>query len=179
MTIDIIYLLILALAAYRGFRQGLVHAAFSFIGFFVGLAAALKLSAVVASKLEASFSRPAPWWPFLAFFLVLVAVSGIMRLAAAGISGTLQLVMLGWVNKLGGFLLYAMLYTLLFSVVLFYGDHLLHLSPKTLEDSAVYPYIRPWGQWAMDAWGRILPQFRNVFQDMERFFEQVGKDLAE
>lgn len=178
MTLDIIYLIILGLAAFRGFRQGLVHAAFSFIGFFVGLAAALKLSALVASRLESSFSRPSPWWPFLAFFLVLVAVSGIMRLAAAGISGTLHLVMLGWVNKLGGFLLYAILYTLLLSVALFYVDHLLHLSPNMLEGSVVYPFIKPWGQWAMDAWGRLLPQFRNVFQDMERFFEQVGNDLG-
>jgi membrane protein required for colicin V production len=179
MTIDLIYLFLLAMAAYRGFRQGLVMAAFSFTGFFVGLAAAFKLSALVAGWLATSFNKPAPWWPFLAFFLVLVIVSGIIRLAAAGVSGTLNLVMLGWVNKLGGFLLYAVLYTLLFSVVLFYLDNLLHLSPKTLEQSAVYPYIKPWGQWTMDAWGKLLPQFRNVFHDMERFFEQVGRDLAE
>jgi membrane protein required for colicin V production len=52
MTIDLIYLLILVAAAFKGFRQGMVLAAFSFVAFFIGLAAAIKLSAVVAGWLE-------------------------------------------------------------------------------------------------------------------------------
>lgn len=178
MTIDLLFLFILAMAAFRGFRQGLVVAAFSFIAFFVGLAAAIKLSAVVAGWLEESFDKPSAWWPFLAFFLVLVIVSGIIRVLAKGIEGTLNLVMLGWVNKLGGFILYAILYTLIFSVVLFYYDQIKHISPETKERSLVYSYVEPWGEWTMSALGKIIPQFKDVFQDMERFFEKVGQDLS-
>ena len=86
--------------------------------------------------------------------------------------------MLGWVNKLGGFLLYAIMYTLIFSVVLFYYDQLLHISEETKEKSAVYSYIAPWGEWTMDAVAKLIPQFKGVFQDMERFFEKVGNDLS-
>lgn len=177
MTIDLIYILLLIMAAFKGFRQGLVVSAFSFVAFFVGLAAAIKLSALVANWLEESTDKPSAWWPFVAFFLVLVIVSGIIRLAAAGISGTLDLVMLGWVNKLGGFLLYAILYSLIFSVVLFYYDQLMHIPQETKDKSVVYSYIEPWGEWTMNALGKLIPQFKDVFQDMERFFEKVGNDL--
>ena len=178
MIIDLIYLLILVAAAVKGFRQGMVIAAFSFVAFFVGLAAAIKLSALVAGWLEESFDKPSAWWPVIAFILVLVVVSGLIRAAAAVISKTLDLAMLGWINRLGGFLLYAILYTLIFSVVLFYYDQLKHISEDTKQQSQVYSYIEPWGEWAMNAIGKIIPQFKNVFQDMERFFEKVGNDLS-
>jgi membrane protein required for colicin V production len=178
MTIDLIYLLILVAAAFKGFRQGMVLAAFSFVAFFIGLAAAIKLSAVVAGWLEDSFDKPSAWWPFIAFILVLAIVSGIIRAAAAVISKTLDLAMLGWLNKLGGFLLYAILYTLIYSVVLFYYDQLMHISEVTKEQSRVYSYIEPWGNWTMNALGNIIPQFKDVFHDIERFFEKVGKDLG-
>ena len=178
MMIDLIYMLILVAAAVKGFRQGLVLAAFSFAAFFIGLAAAIKLSALVAGWLEDSFDKPSAWWPFIAFMLVLLIVSGIIRAAAAVISKTLDLAMLGWVNRLGGFLLYAILYTLIYSVFLFYYDQLRHIPEATKEQSRVYSYIEPWGGWVMNAIGKIIPQFKNVFQDMERFFEKVGQDLS-
>lgn len=178
MMIDIVFLVILAMAAFKGFRQGLVLAAFSFAAFFIGLAAAIKLSAVVAVWLEESFQKPSAWWPFLAFALVLLLVSGLVRAAASVISRTLDLVMLGWINKLGGFLLYAIMYILIFSVVLFYYDQMMHIAADTKESSFVYSYIEPWGEWTMNALGKWIPQLKDVFQDMERFFEKVGKDLS-
>lgn len=178
MMIDIVFLVILAMAAFKGFRQGLVLAAFSFAAFFIGLAAAIKLSALVAVWLEESFQKPSAWWPFLAFALVLLLVSGLVRAAASVISRTLDLVMLGWINKLGGFLLYAIMYTLIFSVVLFYYDQMMHIAADTKESSFVYSYIEPWGEWTMNALGKWIPQLKDVFQDMERFFEKVGKDLS-
>jgi membrane protein required for colicin V production len=125
-----------------------------------------------------SFDKPSAWWPVIAFILVLAIVSGIIRAAAAVISKTLDLAMLGWLNKLGGFLLYAILYTLIYSVVLFYYDQLMHISEVTKEQSRVYSYIEPWGDWTMNALGNIIPQFKDVFHDIERFFEKVGNDLG-
>jgi membrane protein required for colicin V production len=178
MVIDIVFLVILALAAFKGFRQGLVLAAFSFAAFFIGLAAAIKLSAVVAVWLEESFQKPSAWWPFLAFALVLLIVSGLVRAAAAVVSKTMDLVMLGWINKLGGFLLYAILYTLIFSVALFYYDQMAHIAEDTKVRSFIYSYVEPWGEWTMNALGKWIPQLKDVFHDMERFFEKVGTDLT-
>lgn len=165
------------MAAVKGFRNGLVGAAFSFAAFFIGLAAALKLSSVVARYMEATFDKPSAWWPVIAFVAVMLIVAGLVRAMAAVVERTLNLVMLGWVNKVGGFLLYAILYTLIFSVVLFYFDQIMHISEATKQRSWVYTYIEPWGEWTMNALGRVIPQMKDVFNDMERFFEKVGNDL--
>ncbi|HSF45135.1 MAG TPA: hypothetical protein VLA58_03965, partial [Chitinophagaceae bacterium] len=87
---------------------------------------------------------------------------------------TLDMVMLGWVNSIGGFLIYALLYTLIFSVALFYFDQIQHISEATKEQSKVYAYIEPWGQWSMDLLGKVIPVFKDVFTDMQDFFQKVG-----
>jgi membrane protein required for colicin V production len=177
MMIDLIFLIILVFAAIKGFRQGIIGALFSFAAFFIALAAALKLSAVVAEYLGDTFDKPGPWWPFIAFILVFVVVSGLITMAAKVLDKTLDMVMLGWVNSMGGFLIYAILYTLILSVGLFYFDQIMHISEATKEQSKVYAYIEPWGQWSMDILGKVIPVFKDVFADMQEFFEKVGDNI--
>lgn len=177
MVIDIIFMALLVFAAVKGFRQGIIGALFSFAAFFIALAAALKLSAVVAEYLQESFDKPGPWWPFVAFLLVFVVVSGLISMAAKVLDKTLDMVMLGWVNKIGGFLIYAVLYTLMLSVAIFYFDQIMHISEATKEQSQVYAYIEPWGEWSMDMLGKVIPVFKDVFADMQDFFRGVGDNI--
>src|SRR5690349_5475773 len=109
MGIDLICLGLLVLALFKGLKKGLVLAVFSFLAFVIGLAASLKLSAVVAAYLGASTNVSARWLPVLAFALVFVGVLLLVRLGARLIEGALQVVLLGWANKLGGVLFYALL----------------------------------------------------------------------
>ena len=150
MIIDLIFVILIFFAFVKGLRKGLVGAIFSFAGLFIGLAAALKLSAFLASYLQKNFDHPGPWWPVLAFVLVFVAV---------------------------GFLIFAVLYTLIFSVVLFYARQLDIITAASAQSSKVYGYIQPWGQWTMDMLGKIIPAFRDLFKDMQHFFEQTGDSL--
>lgn len=176
--IDLIFLGLLGLAAWKGLREGMVKAVFSFAAFFIGLAAALKLSAATAAYLQDASNRPSPWWPALAFILVMFVVGSIVRFGGSMVEKTIDVAMLGWLNTLAGFLLYAILYTLFYSVVLFYFDQLFHISPKTKADSSVYAYIEPWGAWTMDMIGRLIPAFRDVFKDMQEFFGRAADRYA-
>src|SRR3954467_3587340 len=106
MIIDIITLVLLVLAIFKGIRNGLVLAIFSFLAFIIGLAAAMKLSAVVAGYLGTNTSISQRWLPVLAFAIVFFIVVFLVRLGAKAIEGALKLVMLGWLNKLGGIIFY-------------------------------------------------------------------------
>ncbi len=177
MWIDLLWLFIMAMAALKGFRNGLIGAAFSFAAFFIALAAALKLSAIVAVFLRDSFQQSSAWIPVIAFVLVFLVISALVNMAAKVFSKTLDMVMLGWVNKLGGFLLYAIMYTLILSVLIFYFDQILHISDSVKQQSKVYAYIEPWGEWTMNALGNLIPWFKDVFKDMQDFFGKVGEDI--
>ncbi len=104
MGIDIAFLIILAMAAVKGFSRGLIMAVFSFAALFIGLAAALKLSSVVANYFKESDALPSHWWPVIAFAAVFLVAVLIVKAAGGVVEKTVQLALLGWVNRIGGFL---------------------------------------------------------------------------
>jgi membrane protein required for colicin V production len=176
MSVDLVFLLLVIFALIRGFSRGLVMAVFSFIAFFIGLAAALKLSATVANYLrENTDNVPSQWWPVIAFIGVFLIVALIVRMAGKALEKTLELATLGWINKIGGFLIYLVLYLLIYSVLLFFLKEMQWISNSTLNNSVVYPYIGPWGAWVIAAIAKVLPAFKDIFSDLQEFFGEVNK----
>ncbi|MEO6705918.1 MAG: CvpA family protein, partial [Ginsengibacter sp.] len=72
MVIDFSFLIVFIIAVFKGFRKGLIVGIFSFTAFIIGLAAALKLSAVVASRFESSVGMMAKWLPVISFAIVFI-----------------------------------------------------------------------------------------------------------
>lgn len=177
MIIDIIVAIIVILAILKGYRQGLIVALFSVIAFIIGLAAALKLSAVVADHLGKAVKVSDKWLPIISFAVVFLIVVLLVRLGAKFIQKTVELAMLGWLNRLGGILLYTGLYILIFSILLFYADQLGFIKPETKNASVTYGYIQPWGPKLMDGLGKIVPIFKGMFEDLEDFFDTVSKQV--
>lgn len=177
MGIDIVFLIILAAAAMKGFSRGLIMAVFSFAALFIGLAAALKLSSVVANYFKDSINIPSHWWPILAFAAVFIIASIIVKAVGGVVEKTVQVAMLGWVNRIGGFLVYAVLYTLLFSVVLFFLKEMNLISESLISSSVSYSFIEPWGPWTLAGLGKIIPAFKDVFADLQDFFERAGNKI--
>lgn len=179
MMIDIIALVLLALAIFKGYSKGLIVALFTFAGYIIGLVAAIKLSAVVAVYLGANTGMGKQWLPILSFAVVFVGVMILMRLGAKFIEKAAQIVLLGWVNRIGGMLLFVLLYITLFSIVLFYAEQLKVVNADTIRTSVTWPYIRPLGPHAIDLFGKLLPVFKGMFQQLETFFGQVAEKSSQ
>ena len=177
MILDIIVAVILILAVIKGYRQGLIVALFSVIAFIIGLAAALKLSVVVAGYIGQAVKISDKWLPILSFALVFLIVVLLVRLGARFIQRTVEFAMLGWLNRLGGILLYSGLYILIFSILIFYADQLGFIKPETKSASVTYAYIQPWGPKLMEGLGKIIPVFKGMFNDLEDFFDGVSKQV--
>jgi membrane protein required for colicin V production len=177
MMIDIIIAVLLAVAIFKGYRRGIILAVFSFIAVFVGLAAAMKLSVTVADYLHRN-GMDGKWLSFVSFLLVLVAVGFLVWLAARFIQGLMEKVLLGWANRLAGVVLYAFLYLTVFSVILFYVEKLGLLAPETLSKSVGYPVIKNLGPWLIDNFGKIIPWFKNMFDDLGKFFGGIAEKAA-
>ncbi len=178
MLIDFAFAALLILAIIKGYQKGLILAIFSIIAFIVGLAAALKLSTVVAAYLKDSISVSAKWLPFIAFALVFLIVVLLVRLGAKLVEKTFQAVLLGWVNRIGGILLYATLYMIILSIFIFYAEKLQLIQPATIESSATYKFIQPWGPKVMDNIGIIIPWFKDMFTELGDFFNSLSNKMA-
>ena len=177
MLIDFTFAVLMVIAIFKGYQKGLILAIFSVIAFVIGLAAALKLSAVVADHLKDSVSVSAKWLPFIAFAVVFFAVVILVRLGAKLIEKIFQVVMLGWLNRLAGILFYAMLYLIILSVFIFYAEKLLILQPAAIKASQTYSFIQPWGPRVIDGFGRLIPVFKGMFTDLGDFFNSLSNKI--
>ncbi len=170
MVIDFILIVLIVIAIFKGYRKGLVLAIFSIIAFIIGLAAALKLSAFVADKLKDNISISYQWLPFISFAVVFFIVVLLVNLGARLIQKSFDMVLLGWVNRLGGAVLYTMLYLILFSVFLFYIEKIHLIKSETIAASTTYSFIAPIAPKVIDNFGKIIPFFKDIFTSLENFF---------
>ncbi len=178
MIIDIVFAIILVFAFIKGMSKGLIVALFSIAGFIIGLAAALKLSATVAVYLAGSSTGPNKWLPFVSFIIVFAIVLLLVRLGAKLIQKSVEFVMLGWLNRLGGFIFFAILYCLIYSVFLFYITQLHLVSDAIIQSSVTYPYLKPLAPLVLEAIGKVIPIFKDVFEKLQSFFGQAAHTTA-
>jgi len=179
MILDLVFVVILVLAIFKGYRRGLIVGLFSFIAFIVGLAAAIKLSAIVAGYIGKAVKVSDQWLPIISFAVVFMLVVLLVRLGANLIQRTIEIAMLGWVNRLGGIVLYAALYITVFSIVIFYAEQIHLIKQETIDKSITYSFVRPWGPKAIDGLGTLIPWFKDMFADLEKFFGNVSDKMAE
>jgi membrane protein required for colicin V production len=175
--IDIVFAILIIIACIKGYQKGLIIALFSIIAFIIGLAAALKLSSVVAGWLGTNVHIGAKWLPFLSFAIVFFAVVLLVRWGGKIIEKTFQMALLGWVNRLGGIVFYAALYIIIFSVFLFYAQKVDLIKPASIQASQTYNFVQPWAPIIIDNLGKVIPLFKDMFTELETFFNAVGNKI--
>ena len=175
--IDIIFAILIIMACIKGYKKGLVIALFSIIAFIIGIAAALKFSSVVAGWLSTSTNVGAKWLPFLSFAAVFFAVVLVVNWGGKLIESAFKLVLLGWVNRLGGIIFYALLYTIIFSVFLFYAEQVSLVKQEAIKASQTYSFVQPWGPVVINSFGKVIPVFKDMFADLEAFFGTIGNKI--
>ncbi len=177
MLIDFTFAVVIVIAIIKGYQKGFIVAVFSIIAFIVGLTAALKLSAVTAEYLKDSIDVSSRWLPFIAFAVVFLIVVILIRIGAKLIEKAFQVVLLGWLNRIAGIVLYAVLYLIILSIFVFYAEKLQILKPATIQSSQTYDFIQPWGPKVMDNIGKVIPLFKDMFSGLADFFNSLPNKI--
>lgn len=172
MIIDIISILLIVLALFKGLRKGFIMAVFSAAAFIVGLAAALKLSSFAAVKLQ-EHGATGKWLPVISFLVVFLIIVILVNLCGKLLQAGAETVMLGLVNRIAGAVFYMFIYTVIFSIFVFYAVQLGLLKPADTEASVLYPYLQPIGPMVINGLGAVIPWFKNMFGELEKFFGNI------
>lgn len=179
MSIDIAYLIVLILALIKGWQKGLIVAVFSLVAWVIGIAAAMKFSTVAAKYLEEGGHVSARWVPFLSFLLIFLGVVIVIRIVAKLIEASVELAWMGWINNASGAFLYMIIYSLLFSIALFFLIQMQLISDKTASDSIVFNFIEPWGPVVINGLGTVIPFFKDMFAELEEFFTHMAQKVPQ
>jgi membrane protein required for colicin V production len=177
MLVDILCLVALLTAIFKGYQKGLIVAVFSIVGFVIGWMAAMKFSTVVAGWLASSTQIEVKWLPVIAFLLVFIAAVLLVRLGAKFLQSAVEMALMGWLNKIGGILFYLMLYVLVISTLLFFAEQLQVLTSATIQESKCYSWVKPVAPFFMNTIGTVLPVFKNMFSELEQFFNKLNQQL--
>lgn len=179
MFLDLVLAIILILAVIKGYQRGLIVGIFSFIAVIIGLAAAIKLSTVVAGYIGQTIKVSDQWLPVISFAAVFIVVVLLIRLGANMIQKTMEISMLGWVNRLGGVLLYVAIYVIVYSVVLFYAEQIKLIQAESIQKSVTYSYIQPLGPKVINGFASVIPVFKDMFADLQSFFGNVAQKVEQ
>lgn len=177
--LDLITLIILAGAFYRGFRKGAIVALCAFVGIILGMLAALRLSGALGAFLLEKGWVTSAWAQLISYVVLFFGVIWLVRLLAKFVEGLVEAALLGFVNRIFGGLLYAIMGAICWSALLWLANRAHLLSPETLSASKTYPYLEPMAPWVFARIGEFVPFAKDVFSGLESFFDGVNKRLPE
>lgn len=177
MPIDFIYLVLLVWFMMKGYRKGLVFAAFSFVAVIVAMLGALKFSQKLSAYLFNEQSSLSPWIPMLSYLIVFVAIVFIINMIARTIDKGLKTVKLGWANKMAGALLYGLIVTFVWSSVLWLADKVSLIKPETKAHSKTYAIVAPFATKGFEVIGSVLPFVKESYTELGNMFDKVNHRL--
>jgi membrane protein required for colicin V production len=157
MWLDILTGTLLIVAILQGLRNGLIKAILSFFSFFIGLIVAYQLAGWVASVLKQYTKIESYWLPFISFIIVLLVVLFLIRWVSGLLQQTADLLMLGWLNKLLGIVLYGFIYFTIWSALVYFLQILGVLEAEKMKDAYSYSYLQKWWPYCMEKMSHWLP----------------------
>ena len=175
--IDIIFFIVLSLATIRGWRKGMILGLLSMVCGLIGLAAAVKLSAVVATHMRDDLHLSSRWLPVIAFVLVFFLVILFIRWIGRLVESLVKLALLEWVNKLAGIGLFLVLYLSIYSIILFYGTQTKIIGEHAISDSHFYSLIEPLGPGVIRLITGFIPFGQDMFTALEGFFDHIASNM--
>lgn len=177
MIIDIIYLILLCLFIYKGYHRGFIFALCSVTAIIIGIIGALKLSGLLSGTLIEKSPSLARWAPLITYILVFSLLVWLIRIGAKIVQKFLEMVALGFLNRLAGAILYGFLISFIFSGFLWISVKMDLFHGDILAQSKAFPILEPLAPLVVTFMGHLLPFFQSAFEDLNHFFDQVKQIL--
>ena len=171
MWLDILTGTILIMAILQGYRNGFIKAVISFFSLMIGLILAFQFAGWLASFLKEHTNIASHWLPFLSFLLILILVLILLKFISGVLQQTAEWLLLGWVNKLFGIILYAFIYFTMLSAVIYFLQILRVVESTEMKDTYTYGYLQKWWPYCMEKAAIWIPSIKNTFTTFSNPFK--------
>ena len=160
--LDIIIFVIIAASAIWGLFKGFVRQIVSIAALLLGVYCAFKFTAYLSAQVKEllSLSIAQNTLHIIMFVIIFIIVLILAHLIGKGIEGIIKLSMLGWLNRILGFLFGAIKASIILSIAVYvinYLNNLLHIIPQSVFDSSKgYTFLEQFSQ-------QIFPYLQKIF----------------
>ena len=159
--LDIVLIVVIAIATLLGLRTGIIKAVLSLAGVIIGVILAGRFYVPLSEQL--TFIPHAGGAKIAAFAIILIVVMIIAGVIASLLKWAASIVMLGWVNRLGGALFGLVLGAILCGALLATWVNFLGIG-KTIADSALARLL-------LDYFPMVLVLLPDEFDAVRSFFQ--------
>jgi membrane protein required for colicin V production len=166
MWIDILSGTILIIAILQGYRHGLIKAIISFCSLFIGLIVAFQFAGYISHILKEHTKIGSQWLPFIAFLVVLIGVMILLKMITGILQQSAEWLLLGWLNKLLGMVLYALIYGTILSAVLYFMILLGVVEKSSIKDSFSFSYLESWWPYFMKKLSLWIPSIKSSLSSL-------------
>lgn len=142
--LDIILIIPLLWAGYRGFRRGFIIEVFGLLALVAGIYGAIHFSDFAAGVIQENLDMKSDYVPIAAFALTFIGIVIIVHLLGRALTKVIDMAALGMLNRVGGvfFSVAKMLVIMSFVVLIFHSvdEKMQLLSDESKQESTLYPF---------------------------------------
>lgn len=140
--IDVVILVPIIYAAWKGFKHGLIIEIFTLLALFVGLYAGIHFSDLTANFLRTNVGMSSKYVPVIAFTLTFLGIGAMVYFLGKTIEKIIKVTQLTPINKLAGVFFSVLKYIYILSTLLIllesYDEKIGFFPPKMKEASLLY-----------------------------------------
>jgi membrane protein required for colicin V production len=177
MWIDVVWVILVVVAAWKGWTQGFIISLFSALAWGVGIVGAIKLCTVTSKFLQDNLDVHSEYLPVIAFIVVFLIIALFIFLVGKALEKLIDIAFLGTLNKLCGSILRVAIYTVLFAVFLWLLNEAGLLSPAVKSQSKIYSTLNNVSDYLIGHLADYTPAVKSVFKELEDFFEDLSKKI--
>jgi len=144
---------------------------------FIGIIVSLKLSHTLADILFKHDILAGKYTLLLSFVVLFLVIVALFRMSTQLVEKVLDKLMLGWINKSIGGILYAGFAALLFSIFCWLSAKSGLLSEELKNDSKTFAYIEPIAPKVIAVSSEYIPLCKNLYQDIIDMLSKVGDNV--
>ncbi len=171
MWLDILTGTVFIFALLQGYRNGFIKAIISFFSLMIGLLLAFQFAGWVANVLKEHTKIASYWLPFISFLLIVVAVLVILKFISGLLQQTAEWLLLGWLNKLLGIILYAGIYFTMLSAVVYFLQVLGILHITEMKQTYSYSYLQKWWPYCIEKASAWIPSMKTTITTFSNSFK--------
>jgi membrane protein required for colicin V production len=176
MYIDILFFATVGYGFFKGFKQGIINSVFSVLSIVVALMAAFKLSPHMTEMLEKGFNMYNPFMFVVGFIVTFFLTKWLLSLIADAITGVMEVAHVNFLNQVAGAVVLTLLFSFLFSILIWFADGTHVIEPETKATSMTYRLLEPLRESGFKLIGNAKPVFQQFLSHTDKMIDGVQKE---
>ncbi len=176
MYIDILFFATVGYGFLKGFKQGIINSVFSVVSIVIALMSAFKLSPIMTEMLEKGFNIYNPFMFIVGFIVTFFLTKWILHFASEAVTGVLEVAHVNLLNQVAGAAVLTLLFSFLFSILVWFADGTHIIEPETKATSVTYRLLEPLREAGFKLIGDAKPIFQNFLHQTDKMIDGVQKE---